>query len=417
MAHVEKFQAAALGRMCGHYERRAEIDHGYKRENIDNERSWLNYNLGPQRPESQVEFINERIDSLNLKRRPRKDAVRMCDCVITMPKSFDPSRQREFFNAAYAFLAQRYGAENVVSAWVHRDEAMPHMHFAWVPVTQDGRLSAKTVVNRLNLKTLHPDMQVAMKTALGCKVEILLDPEKAGEKQLSALSQPEYVAAKAELARIENEIAAAGERLEGVQRREQAARDRSAGLVRAANEAVDEYQGLGKQAEQLKAAIEKSDRNANELAAAVKTETGRADGTAAAIQAETVRVNQLAGAIQNERSRVGRLEQAIERVKAQVRRVIAAIKRVPSAMAMAMGGKSRGARAFWQARGAEAAGRAAANARATAKAKAEAEKPTPQVAEKPSTRNLKALLAAHEALEKQRGTTKPQVERSNKWHH
>lgn len=417
MAHVEKFQAAALGRMCGHYERRAEIDHGYKRENIDNERSWLNYNLGPQRPESQVEFINERIDSLNLKRRPRKDAVRMCDCVITMPKSFDPSRQREFFNAAYAFLAQRYGAENVVSAWVHRDEAMPHMHFAWVPVTQDGRLSAKTVVNRLNLKTLHPDMQVAMETALGCKVEILLDPEKAGEKQLSALSQPEYVAAKAELARIENEIAAAGERLEGVQRREQAARDRSAELVRAANEAVDEYQGLGKQAEQLKAAIEKSDRNANELAAAVKTETGRADGTAAAIQAETARVNQLAGAIQNERSRVGRLEQAIERVKAQVRRVIAAIKRVPSAMAMAMGGKSRGARAFWQARGAEAAGRAAANARAAAKAKAEAEKPTPQVAEKPSTRNLKALLAAHEALEKQRGTTKPQVKRSNKWHH
>lgn len=403
MAHVEKFQAAALGRMCGHYERRAEIDHGYKRENIDNERSWLNYNLGPQRPESQVEFINDRIDSLDLKRRPRKDAVRMCDCVITMPKSFDPSRQREFFNAAYAFLSQRYGEENVVSAWVHRDEAMPHMHFAWVPVTQDGRLSAKTVVNRLNLKTLHPDMQVAMETALGCKVEILLDPEKAGEKQLSALSQPEYVAAKAELARIENEIAAAGERLECVQQREQAARVRSEELVREAYASVDECKGLDQQIVQLKAEVAESERHA--------------DNTAAAIQAETVRANQLAGAIQNERSRVGRLEQAIERVKAQVRRVIAAIRRVPSAMAMAMGGKSRGARAFWQVKGAEAAGRAAANARAAAKAKAEAEKPTPQVAEKPSTRNLKALLAAHEALEKQRVTTKPQAERLNKWHH
>lgn len=403
MAHVEKFQAAALGRMCGHYERRAEIDHGYKRENIDNERSWLNYNLGPQRPESQVEFINDRIDSLNLKRRPRKDAVRMCDCVITMPKSFDPSRQREFFNAAYAFLSQRYGEENVVSAWVHRDEAMPHMHFAWVPVTQDGRLSAKTVVNRLNLKTLHPDMQVAMETALGCKVEILLDPEKAGEKQLSSLSQPEYVAAKAELARIENEIAAAGERLECVQQREQAARARSEELVREAYTSVDECKGLDQQIVQLKAEIAESDRNADSTAAAIKTETGRADS--------------LAEAIQIERSRVSRLEQALERVKAQVRRVIAAIKRVPSAMAMAMGGKSRGARAFWQVKGAETAGRAAANARAAAKAKAEAEKPTPQVAEKPSTRNLKALLAAHEALEKQRGTTKPQVERSNKWHH
>lgn len=403
MAHVEKFQAAALGRMCGHYERRAEIDHGYKRENIDNERSWLNYNLGPQRPESQVEFINDRIDSLNLKRRPRKDAVRMCDCVITMPKSFDPSRQREFFNAAYAFLSQRYGEENVVSAWVHRDEAMPHMHFAWVPVTQDGRLSAKTVVNRLNLKTLHPDMQVAMETALGCKVEILLDPEKAGEKQLSSLSQPEYVAAKAELARIENEIAAAGERLECVQQREQTARARSEELVREAYASVDECKGLDQQIVQLKAEIAESDRNADSTAAAIKTETGRA--------------GKLAEAIQIERSRVSRLEQALERVKAQVRRVITAIKRVPSAMAMAMGGKSRSARAFWQAKSAEVAGRAAANARAVAKAKAEAEKPTPQVAEKPSTRNLKALLAAHEALEKQRGTTKPQVERSNKWHH
>lgn len=401
MAHVEKFQSAALGRMCGHYERRAEIDHGYKRENIDNERSWLNYNLGPQRPESQVEFINERIDSLNLKRRPRKDAVRMCDCVITMPRSFDPSRQREFFNAAYAFLAQRYGTENVVSAWVHRDEAMPHMHFAWVPVTQDGRLSAKAVVNRLNLKTLHPDMQVAMETALGCKVEILLDPEKAGEKQLSALSQPEYIAAKAELARIENEIAAAGERLECVQQREQAARARSEELVREAYASVDECKGLDQQIIQLKAEIAESDRNADSAAAAIKTETNRASS--------------LAGAVKAERGRVSRLDQAIESVKAQVRRVIAAIKRVPSAMAMAMGGKSRGARAFWQVKSAEAAGRAAANARAAAKA--EAEKPTPQVAEKPSTRNLKALLAARETLEKQRGTTKPQVERSNKWHH
>lgn len=417
MAHVEKFQAAALGRMCGHYERRAEIDHGYKRENIDNERSWLNYNLGPQRPESQVEFINERIDSLNLKRRPRKDAVRMCDCVITMPRSFDPSRQREFFDAAYAFLAQRYGAENVVSAWVHRDEAMPHMHFAWVPVTQDGRLSAKTVVNRLNLKTLHPDMQVAMETALGCKVEILLDPEKAGEKQLSALSQPEYVAAKAELARIENEIAAAGERLECVQQREQAARARSEKLVREAYASVDECKGLDQQIVQLKAEIAESDRNADSTAAAIKTETGRAGKLAEAIQAETNRASGLAGAIQIERSRVSRLEQALERVKAQVRRVIAAIRRVPSAMAMAMGGKSRGARVFWQAKDAESAGRAAAHARAMAKARAEAEKPVKQVAEKPSTRNLKALLAAHEALEKQREITKPQVERSNKWHH
>lgn len=325
MAHVEKFQAAALGRVCDHFERRAELDHGYERENIDNSRSWLNYNLAPQRPVSQVEFINERIDSLNLKRRPRKDAVRMCDCVITMPRSFDTSRQREFFNAAYAFLAQRYGAENVVSAWVHRDETQPHMHFAWVPVTQDGRLSAKSVVNRLDLKTLHPDMQVAMETAMGCKVEIILDPEKAGEKQLSALNQSEYVAAKAELARIEGEIAAANERLEGVQQREQAARDRSAELVREAYKAVDECKGLDQQIVQLKAEVAESERHADELA----------------------------GRVTEVRGRVSWLERAVAAARAKIRDFLGAVKHVPSAFAVVLGGEQAGVGAFWRSKAAE----------------------------------------------------------------
>lgn len=325
MAHVEKFQAGALGRVCDHFERRAELDHGYERDNIDNSRSWLNYNLAPQRSVSQVEFINERIDSLNLKRRPRKDAVRMCDCVITMPRSFDPSRQREFFNAAYAFLAQRYGVENVVSAWVHRDETQPHMHFAWVPVTQDGRLSAKNVVNRLELKTLHPDMQVAMETALGCKVEIILDPEKAGEKQLSALNQSEYVAAKTELARIEGEIAAANERLEGVQQREQAARDRSAELVREAYKAVDECKGLDQQIVQLKAEVSESERHADELA----------------------------GRVTEVRGRVGWLERAVASARAKIRDFLGAVKHVPSALAVVLGGEQAGVGAFWRSQAAE----------------------------------------------------------------
>jgi hypothetical protein len=339
MAHVEKFQAGALGRVCDHFERRAELDHGYERENIDNSRSWLNYNLAPQRPVSQVEFINERIDSLNLKRRPRKDAVRMCDCVITMPRSFDPSRQREFFNAAYAFLAQRYGAENVVSAWVHRDETQPHMHFAWVPVTQDGRLSAKNVVNRLELKTLHPDMQVAMETALGCKVEIILDPEKAGEKQLSALNQSEYVAAKTELARIEEQITAANERLEGVQRREQAARDRSAELVREAYASVDECKGLEQQIVQLKAEVAESERHADGLAGAVKAEAGRVD--------------ELGDCVTAARERVGLLERAVEAARAKIRDFLEAVKRVPSAFAVVLGGEQAGVGAFWRSQAAE----------------------------------------------------------------
>ena len=67
------------------------------------------YNLSPQRSISQVQFIGERISTLALKRHVRKDAVRLCDCIVTLPRSFDDSREREFFKTAYTFLSQRYG--------------------------------------------------------------------------------------------------------------------------------------------------------------------------------------------------------------------------------------------------------------------------------------------------------------------
>lgn len=145
MAHIAKYQSGAIGHMCALYENEAMQANGY--------------NLGPQRSISQVQFIGERISTLALKRHVRKDAVRLCDCIVTLPRSFDDSREREFFKTAYTFLCQRYGVDNVVSAYIHKNSSRPHMHFAWVPVTKDGRLSAKNVVTRLELKTLHPDMQ------------------------------------------------------------------------------------------------------------------------------------------------------------------------------------------------------------------------------------------------------------------
>lgn len=203
---MAKYAAGALGGMCGHYERKAEIERGYERGNIDPARTPDNYNLAPERERGQVGFIEDRIASLDLKRAPRKDAIRMCDCAVTMPKSLDPTREREFFESAYRFLSDRYGPDNVVSSYVHVDESQPHMHFAWVPVTPDGRLSAKEVVCRRDLRTLHSDMQKALESDMGCPVEVLLDPEKQGEKQLSRLSQDEYVAAQKRLERLRREV-------------------------------------------------------------------------------------------------------------------------------------------------------------------------------------------------------------------
>ena len=217
MANIKKYKLPDLECMCAHYERWQSRDKALGKENIDPERTELNYNLANQN-EGQLDFIQQRIEELNLPRAPRKDAVRMCTCVLTLPKTFPVERQREFFESGYRFLSDKFGEGNVVSAWVHMDEATPHMHFAWAPITKDGRLCAKEIVSKQMLKTLHPDMQRYMEADLGTKVDVLLDERQTARKALSRLDQAEYKAAVTELERIEHETDAGLRRLEEVRR-------------------------------------------------------------------------------------------------------------------------------------------------------------------------------------------------------
>lgn len=244
MAHIAKYQRSAVGRMCEHYARVPELERGYDRDNIDRSRTGLNYNLCPEHDGGQVKFITNRIASLNLKRKPRKDAVTMCDLVLTAPQSLDQAREREFFESAYGFLAGKFGWDNVISAWVHMDETTPHMHFAWVPVTDDGRLSAKDVVNRPMLKALHGEMQRAIEADMGMHVEVILDPEKAADKALSDLGHAQYKAAKQEIEQTEK-------RLEGVQQKVGDAERRAGEIEREVAEARDRVHGLENQKSRL----------------------------------------------------------------------------------------------------------------------------------------------------------------------
>lgn len=208
MAHIAKYQAHAIGGMCAHYARVPERERGFERDNIDRSRTGLNYNLAPEHEGGQVQFISDRIASLDLKRKPRKDAVVMCDLVLTMPKDLPDVYERRFFTSAAMHLSEKFGAQNVVSAWVHVDETTRHMHFAWVPVTEDGRLSAKSVVNRKMLKTLHTELQGAISADLGRRVELVLDEEKKADKALSGLDHDDYVKAKKQLDRMNDRLAA-----------------------------------------------------------------------------------------------------------------------------------------------------------------------------------------------------------------
>lgn len=85
-----------------------------------------------------------------LPEKRRKDAVLAVEYVMTASpewwKSASQQQQAEFFDRSRKWLADKYGAENIIVASVHRDETSPHMTAFVVPKTKDGRLSAKEFI-------------------------------------------------------------------------------------------------------------------------------------------------------------------------------------------------------------------------------------------------------------------------------
>lgn len=45
----------------------------------------------------------------------------------------------------YAFMARKYGEENIAAFVVHLDESLPHIHCTIVPITQSGKLSYREI--------------------------------------------------------------------------------------------------------------------------------------------------------------------------------------------------------------------------------------------------------------------------------
>lgn len=158
IVRVQKFKAGSVKGIEIHDRR--DKEHSHTNKDIDFEKSKDNYDLH-QREGTFRQNIKSRIEQLDLKKAVRKDAVVMAQVLVTSDKEFfdrlTPGQTKEFFKESYEFLKNRYGAENIISSTVHIDEKTPHMHFNFVPVTDDGRLSAKSILNRKDLILQHDD--------------------------------------------------------------------------------------------------------------------------------------------------------------------------------------------------------------------------------------------------------------------
>ena len=129
--------------------------------NIDLKRSQLNYCVENLTPEHLSRRVRERIAQLHLKKRPRSDAVGIEDIIVSASVDFmlqlNCDTREQYFSDALHFFQRRYGKQNVMYCQCHLDESNPHIHIGVVPITPDGRLSAKSLFCPKTLEQLQTD--------------------------------------------------------------------------------------------------------------------------------------------------------------------------------------------------------------------------------------------------------------------
>ena len=197
MANAAKFTKASCGHMFAHYERKKDENGEYIKfgnQNIDPNKSHLNYNLAVHQQERQGDFVRQRCSEVHCLNR--KDVNVMCSWIVTQPHDFPSEQSKEFFEQTYKFLENRYGKENVVSAYVHMDEVSPHLHFAFVPVVEDKKkerltVSAKNCIDKKELLVFHKELSSALNNYFEKDIGIHTDitSEQGGNKTISELKK------------------------------------------------------------------------------------------------------------------------------------------------------------------------------------------------------------------------------------
>ena len=156
--HIEKGTGNAGG--LGHHIDRTEgKEFSYKDADLSRVHLNQNYKLNKFCSMPLEKAIEERIkEGYKSNRKIRENTIRYTSHILSsdeksMKEIFSKGQGDEWVKANLAFLSAEYGEKNIVRFSLHMDETTPHLHAIVVPLTPDGRLSAKEVIgNRKDLQ-------------------------------------------------------------------------------------------------------------------------------------------------------------------------------------------------------------------------------------------------------------------------
>ena len=132
----QKYKRENLKGIFRHNERRNK---NYSNENIDKEKSYLNYSLKSPQYSYEKEFDKIK-EKYKLKGQIKTVSNIACAYIITSDHDYfeeiGEQETKRFFETAYKFVTEYkdLGEQYIISAKVHMDEQTPHMHLIFLPV-------------------------------------------------------------------------------------------------------------------------------------------------------------------------------------------------------------------------------------------------------------------------------------------
>lgn len=166
-----------------------------------------------------MQDIQAEIDRAGAK--TRSNSVIALDAIYTASGEFFKDKSNEeknqFFRDCLEFHQRKFG--HVISAVIHYDETTPHMHILSVPLTQDGRLSAREIVgNRTNLSRMQTEFFEQVGKEYGLERGIQMD----GQEKKKRITAQEHKLRQVKQAKAREE-----EELEAIKHSKKSARERA----------------------------------------------------------------------------------------------------------------------------------------------------------------------------------------------
>lgn len=183
-----------------------------------------------------LQDINKEIKAAGA--RTRSNSVVALDTLYTAsPKFFQGKTNEEndtFFRDCLKFHERHFG--HIISAVIHYDETTPHLHIISVPLTQDGRLSARDVIgNKAKMSKTQDSFFEQVGKGYGLERGVQMD----GQEKKTHISAQEH-----ELREIKQAIAKGKEELEAIEHSEETARTRAQTARQTATELQKEVEQL-----------------------------------------------------------------------------------------------------------------------------------------------------------------------------